>query len=78
MQGRAGAGEANSNNKEYQFWQQHNKPIELATNEMIDRYMNYLHENPVKAGYVEHAEDYVYSSAPAIGGKPGLLELEER
>lgn len=71
------AGAANSNNKGYQFWQQHNRPIELATNEMIERYVNYLHENPVKAGYVEHAEDYLYCSAAAIAGKPGLLKLEE-
>lgn len=71
------AGASNSNNKEYQFWQQHNKPIELGTNEMIERYVNYLHENPVKAGYVELAEDYVYCSGPPIAGKPGLLKLEE-
>ena len=71
------AGESNSNNKDFQLWQQHNKPIELSTNEMIERYVNYLHENPVKEGYVEHAEDYVYCSAPAIAGKPALLQLEE-
>ena len=58
-------------------WQQHNKPIELGTNEMTERYVNYLHENPVVEGYVEHAEDFVYCSAPAIAGKPGLLNLEE-
>ena len=71
------AGAANSNNKDFQFWQQHNKPIELGTNEMIERYVNYLHENPVVEGFVEHAEDYVYCSAPLIAGKPGLLQLEE-
>ena len=71
------AGASNSNNKEYHFWQQHNKPIELGTNVMIARYVNYLHENPVKAGYVELAEEYVYCSAPAIAGRPGLLRLEE-
>jgi putative transposase len=70
------AGAANSNNTEYQFWQQHNKPIELSNNGMIERYSAYLHENPVKAGYVELAEDYVYCSGPAIAGKPALLELE--
>lgn len=71
------AGAANSNNKDFQFWQQHNKPNELSSNAMIERYVNYLHENPVKAGYVELAEDYVYCSAPAIAGKPGMLKLEE-
>ena len=70
------AGESNSNNKDFQFWQQHNKPIALTTNEMIARYLNYLHENPVKEGYVEFAEDDVYCSAPAIARKPGLLKLE--
>lgn len=58
-------------------WQQHNKPIELATNAMIERYVNYLHENPIVEGYVEQAEDYVYCSAPAIAGKPALLKLQE-
>ena len=28
------AGRKNSNNKKYQFWQQHNHPAELSTNEM--------------------------------------------
>ena len=71
------AGAANGNNKDFQFWQQHNKPIELTSNEMIERYVDYLHDNPVKAGYVELAEDYVYCSAPATAGKPSLVKLEE-
>ncbi len=28
------AGRKNSNNKKYQFWQQHSHPVELSTNEM--------------------------------------------
>lgn len=44
---------------------------------MIERYVNYLHENPVKEGYVEYAQDYVYCSAAAIAGKPGMLKVEE-
>jgi putative transposase len=70
------AGRKNSNNTHFQFWQQHNKPIQLVSNAMIARYANYLHRNPVKAGIVEHADEYVYCSAPAIAGKPGLLDLE--
>ena len=34
-------------------------------------------EDTVETGYVELAEDHVYCSAPAIAGKPGLLQLEE-
>ncbi|HEY0976464.1 MAG TPA: hypothetical protein VGE21_03250 [Flavobacteriales bacterium] len=58
-------------------WQQHNKPIELGTNAMIERYVNYLNENPVEEGYVEYAEDYVYCSAAAIAERPGMLNVEE-
>jgi len=46
------AGAANKNNETYQFWQQDNHPVELSTNEMIEQRLNYLHNNPVKAGYV--------------------------
>lgn len=57
------AGIKNSNNSDWQFWQQNNKPIELWDNYMIDQKLNYLHNNPVEAGFVNRAEDYVYSSA---------------
>ena len=58
-----GAGARNVNNKIFQFWQQDNHPIELSTNEMIDQRLNYLHENPVRAGIVCEAAHYKYSSA---------------
>ncbi|WP_293303066.1 transposase [Pedobacter sp. UBA4863] len=57
------AGARNSNNKVYQFWQQDNHPIELSTNNMIDQRLNYVHENPVRAGLVTEAQYYKYSSA---------------
>ena len=57
------AGKRNSNNTRYQFWQQHSNPVELATNEMIDQRLDYIHNNPVVAGIVRHPEDYLYSSA---------------
>ncbi len=43
-------GKKNANNTNYQFWQQNNHPIELGTESFdIDKYMDYIHENPVKA-----------------------------
>ncbi|MEQ9008564.1 MAG: transposase [Ekhidna sp.] len=39
------AGEKNSNNVKYQFWQQDNRPVELSTNEMKDQRLDYLHNN---------------------------------
>ncbi|MDF3077406.1 MAG: transposase [Sphingobacteriaceae bacterium] len=57
------AGSRNVNNKTYQFWQQDNHPIELSTNEMLEQRLDYLHQNPVKAGVVWEACHYKYSSA---------------
>lgn len=50
-------------NSNYQFWTHHNHAIELSSNEMIEQRMNYLHDNPVRAGLVQNQEDYLYSSA---------------
>ena len=70
-------GGANSRNKEYQFWRQDNRPIELIHGRFIFQKMNYIHSNPVEAGLVERQEHYLYSSAKDYieGKKSGLLEL---
>jgi hypothetical protein len=44
------AGKRNPNNTKYQFWQQHNQPIELWSNGLMDQKLHYLHRNPVEAG----------------------------
>ena len=72
----AKAGKANANNTHYQFWRQDNRPVLLGSAAVCDQKLDYLHNNPVVEGYVEQAEDYLYSSAPAIAGKPSLLKLE--
>ena len=71
------AGKKNPRNSCYQFWQQDNHPIELNSNYLVDQKLEYIHNNPVKAGIVEKAEDYLYSSAiDYYTGKKGLLEIE--
>lgn len=70
------AGKNNSNNTTYQFWQQDNHPIECDTADILEQKMDYIHENPVRAGFVEKAEDWVYSSASDYYcNKKGLIEL---
>ena len=58
----------------YQFWQHNNKPIELWSNKVISRYVNYIHQNPVRAGIVVKPEDYMYSSARDYAGGNGALD----
>ncbi len=67
------AGSKASNVSQYQFWQHNNHPIELWSNKLIDQKIDYIHKNPVKAGIVFNAEDYLYSSAADYAGKQGLL-----
>jgi hypothetical protein len=41
---------------------------------MIESRMRYIHENPLRAGFVEKPEDYFYSSARNYSGLKGLIE----
>ncbi|UYZ60327.1 REP-associated tyrosine transposase [Hymenobacter latericus] len=69
------AGQRNSHNEQYQFWQQGNHPIELYSNELRHQRLDYLHRNPVVAGFVDAPEDFQYSSARNYAGRSGLLDV---
>ena len=71
------AGENNARNINYRFWQQDNHPIECSTPDIFNSKINYLHENPVRAGLVWNAEDYRYSSGvDYYTTRKGLIEIE--
>ena len=71
------AGERNINNKNFQFWQQDNHPIELYGYETLKQKLNYLHENSIRAGIVYESWHYKYSSAiDYCTDMNGMLELE--
>ena len=69
------AGLKNSNNYVWQFWQQHNQPVELYDDHIFYQKLEYIHQNPVRAGFVEKEEDWLYSSARDFYGKKGLIDL---
>ncbi|AMR31885.1 transposase [Mucilaginibacter sp. PAMC 26640] len=69
------AGKKNSQNIEFQLWQQDNHPIELFNHQVLHQKLDYMHNNPVVAGIVEKPEDYLYSSAPNYIGLPGLIKV---
>lgn len=50
-------------NAKYMFWQKTNHPIELSYPAIIDEKIEYVHNNPVEAGYVSDPSFWVYSSA---------------
>ena len=61
--------------KNYQFWGQDNHPIELDSNEMMDRKLEYIHNNPVREGIVDNPADYLYGSARNYKGLEGLIKV---
>ena len=63
------------NNSNFQLWQQHNQTIELTDNKMAHQKLDYMHYNPVEAGFVLRQEDWLYSSAIDYNGGKGLLEI---
>ncbi|MFD1258768.1 transposase [Mucilaginibacter terrae] len=69
------AGNKNSNNTKNQFWQQHNKPIELWSNAVIQQKIDYIHNNPVEAGLVESDYKYLHTSARDYNGTKGLVSI---
>lgn len=69
------AGRQNSQNVNFQLWQQDNHPIELFDQKISHQKLNYIHNNPVTAGIVENPEEYLYSSAKDYYGQKGLLEI---
>lgn len=71
------AGRKNASNQKYQIWQNGYHPIELSTPSMVNQKINYVHENPVRAGFVSQAEEYRYSSARSYSRKgESVLEIE--
>ncbi|TPE44662.1 REP-associated tyrosine transposase [Pontibacter mangrovi] len=69
------AGEKSASHGEYQFWQLGGHYVELSTNELMEQRLEYLHQNPVKAGFVEEPEHWYYSSARDYAGEKGRLEV---
>jgi len=69
------AGRAKAQNTNFQFWRQDNRPIELFSNKVIDQKVEYIHNNPVEAGFVDAPEKYRLSSAINYAGGEGLLEV---
>ena len=70
------AGQYDKRIEKYRFWQDKSHPIELIFNKFIQQKMNYIHQNPVRAGIVANAEDYLYSSARNYAGLKGLIEID--
>ncbi|MCC9065587.1 REP-associated tyrosine transposase [Flavobacterium piscisymbiosum] len=71
------AAQKHQRNKEYQFWQYGNHAEEIYSTAFMWSKLHYIHLNPVRAGLVAKASDYIYSSAANYVNNSGLLEIEK-
>jgi REP element-mobilizing transposase RayT len=63
-------------NERFQFWQHDNHPVELHSLKFINQKLNYIHMNPVRAGWVEKESDWLYSSMRNYCHLPVLMEID--
>lgn len=47
----------------YQFWQRTNMPLVIETEKFFLQKLQYMHNNPVRKGYVKRPEYWYWSSA---------------
>lgn len=67
---------AHKTDSEYQFWEEGSHPQQISGEEMMRQKLEYIHNNPVKRGYVNEPWHWRYSSAADYEGKHGLMEIE--
>lgn len=66
----------NKRANDIQFWTHDNHAVELNDNDKISTRLKYIHQNPVRAGWVLNEEDYLYSSARNYSSLECLLQID--
>ena len=61
--------------REYQMWQEGSHPVLLSGDDMMRQRLEYMHNNPVRRGYVDDPVHWRYSSARNYAGREGVLEV---
>jgi REP element-mobilizing transposase RayT len=61
---------------EYQVWQEGNHPEEITKDKMMQQRIEYIHNNPIRRGYVDEAYYWRYSSARNYEEKLGLINVQ--
>jgi len=67
---------SNVQSSKYQFWSHENHPMELLSAKFINQKLNYIHLNPVRAGFVNQSSDWVYASASNYLLLPSIMEVD--
>ncbi len=66
---------AHRTDRTFQLWQEGSHPKEIGTEGMLRQKLEYVHDNPVRRGYVDRPEHWRYSSARNYMGLEGLVPV---
>ncbi len=61
--------------RSHQFWQEGSHPQCIQGEEMLRQKLDYIHQNPVKRGFVDEPEHWRWSSARCYAGRKGVVEV---
>ncbi|MGB3309837.1 MAG: hypothetical protein WBG32_13400 [Nodosilinea sp.] len=62
--------------RQHQFWQEGSHAELVLKDDMMRQKLEYIHNNPVKRGYVDRPEHWRYSSARSYLGDKGLIAID--
>jgi REP element-mobilizing transposase RayT len=60
---------------DYQVWEEGSMPKQIDSDDMMLQKLEYIHNNPVKRGYIDDPVHWRYSSARNYAGLPGLVDV---
>jgi REP element-mobilizing transposase RayT len=61
--------------REHQFWEEGSHPQAIESEDALRQKLEYIHNNPVKRGYVDNQIHWRYSSARNYAGEEGLIPV---
>jgi putative transposase len=67
--------QAHKTESQYQVWEEGSHPQLIESETVMRQKLDYIHQNPVKRGYVDLPEHWRYSSARNYLGQEGLIEV---
>jgi putative transposase len=61
--------------QDHQLWQEGSHPQQIDSDEMMWQKIEYIHNNPLRRGYIDDPTHWRYSSARAYAGQKSLVEV---
>jgi putative transposase len=62
--------------QKYQVWQEGSRPQQIDTEQMMLQKIEYIHNNPIKRGYIENPAHWLCSSARNYAGIDTWLDID--